>query len=88
MNGSEDHYHYFQGLVNGNLDMTVNKYGEIFPAQVLLGICGSGHLDYRFGITERTSPEVSTYVLHHVHKKDDPVEHDGVDCAIHFLRLF
>ena len=63
MDGSEDHYQYFQRVVNENLDMTVNKYGDIFPAQVLLGIRGSGHLDYRFGIPDRTSPEVSTYVL-------------------------
>ena len=84
MDGSEHDYQYFQGLVNGNLDMTVNKYGEIFPIEVLLGICGPGHLDYRFGIPERTSPEVSTYVLTS-RAQDDPVEHDGVDCAYRYI---
>ena len=86
VDGSEDHYQYFQGLFNGNLDITVDKYGEIFSAQVLLGICGSGHLDYRFGIPERISPGVSTYVFIS-RAQDDPVEHDVADCVYHYICL-
>lgn len=106
VDGSEDHYQYFQGLISGNLDTTVDKYRRIFPAQVLrdssfaytvmdiiqksnghariLGICGSGHLDYRFGIPERISPEVSTYVLTS-RAQDDPVEHDVADCVYRYI---
>ena len=75
VDGSEDHYQYFQGLISGDLDKVVDKYRRIFPAQILrdsafaytvmdivqksdgktkvLGICGSGHLDHRFGIPEK-----------------------------------
>lgn len=105
VDGSEDHYRYFQGLISGNLDQVVDKYRHIFPAQVLrdsafaytvmdivqksngqtrvLGICGSGHLDYKFGIPERISPEVPTYVLTS-RTHDDPIEYDVADCIYQY----
>ena len=105
VDGSEDHYQYFQGLISGDLDKVVDKYRRIFPAQILrdsafaytvmdivqksdgktrvLGICGSGHLDHRFGIPERISPEVPTYVLTS-RTEDDPVEHDVADCIYRY----
>jgi len=105
VDGSEDHYRYFQGLISGNLDQVVDKYRRIFPAQVLrdsafaytvmdivqksngrtrvLGICGSGHLDFKFGIPERISPEVPTYVFTS-RAQDDPVEHDVADCIYQY----
>lgn len=105
VDGSEDHYRYFQGLISGNLDQVVDKYRHIFPAQVLrdsafaytvmdivqksngqtrvLGICGSGHLDYKFGIPERISPEVPTYVLTS-RTHDDPVEYNVADCIYQY----
>ena len=105
IDGSEDHYRYFQGLISGNLDKVVDQYRRIFPAQILrdsafaytvmdiveksngqtrvLGICGSGHLDYKFGIPERISPEVPTYVLTS-RAQDDPVEHDVADCIYQY----
>lgn len=105
VDGSEDHYRYFQGLISGNHDKVIDKYRRIFPAQVLrdsafayivmdtvqkskgqtrvLGICGSGHLDYKFGIPERISPEVATYVLTS-RAQDDPVEHDVADCIFQY----
>lgn len=105
VDGSEDHYRYFQGLISGNLDEVVDKYRRIFPAQVLrdssfaytvmdivqksngqtriLGICGSGHLDHRFGIPERISPEIPTYVLTS-RAQGDPVERDVADCIYRY----
>lgn len=105
VDGSEDHYRYFQGLISGNLNKVVDKYRRIFPAQVLrdsafaytvmnivqksnghtrvLGICGSGHLDHKFGIPERISPEVPTYVLTS-RARDDPVEQDVADCVYRY----
>ena len=105
VDGSEDHYRYFQGLISGNLDKVVDKYRRIFPAQILrdsafaytvmdivqksngqtrvLGICGSGHLDYKFGIPERISPEVPIYVLTS-RAQDDPVEHNVADCIFQY----
>lgn len=105
VDGSEEHYRYFQGLISGNLDIVVNKCRRIFPAQVLrdssfaytimdivqksegqtriLGICDSGHLDFKFGIPERTSPEVPTYVLTS-RILDDPVESNVADCIYQY----
>ena len=105
VDGSEDHYRYFQGLISGNLDQVVDKYRRIFPAQVLrdssfaytimdivqkseghtriLGICGSGHLDFKYGIPERISPEIPTYVLTS-RTLDDPVEHNVADCIYQY----
>lgn len=105
VDGSEDHYRYFQGLISGNLDQVVDKYRRIFPAQILrdsgfaytvmdivqkskgqtrvLGICGSGHLDFKYGIPERISPEVTTYVLTS-RTHDDPVEYNVADCIYQY----
>ena len=84
IDGSEEHYNYFQGLISGDMDKVVDNYRRIFPAQVLrdsvfartvmdltnthkesriLGICGSGHLDFKFGIPERISTEVPVYIV-------------------------
>ena len=49
----------------------------------VLGICGSGHLDYKFGIPERISPEVPIYVLTS-RAQDDPVEHNVADCIFQY----
>lgn len=35
VDGSEDHYRYFQGLISGNMDEVNEKYRKIFPAQIL-----------------------------------------------------
>lgn len=35
VDGSEDHYRYFQGLISGNMDEVDDKYRKIFPAQIL-----------------------------------------------------
>ena len=105
VDGSEDHYKYFQGLISGNLNNVVDKYRKIFPAQILrdsmfaytvmnivekskgqtrvLGICGSGHLDYKFGVPERISPEVSTYVMTS-RSSDDPHEPNVADCIFQY----
>ncbi|EDO35870.1 predicted protein [Nematostella vectensis] len=69
VDGSEEHYEYFQGLISGNQETVTDRYRKIFPAQILkdsmfastvlrtlsisdqikvLGICGSGHVDYKF----------------------------------------
>ncbi|XP_031556906.1 uncharacterized protein LOC116293599 [Actinia tenebrosa] len=35
VNGSEEHYRYFQGLISGKMDEVNDKYRKIFPAQIL-----------------------------------------------------
>ena len=104
IDGSEDHYAYFQGLISGNMDEVIEKYRRIFPAQVLrdsffartvmdltnkydkskiLGICGSGHLDFKFGIPERLSTEIPVYVVTS-RSDEDVLEQDVADSVFQY----
>ena len=84
--GTEEHYRYFQGLLTGSMENINQKYRRIFPVQILrdsslaykidnevkkskdpnsrvLAICGSGHVDYMFGVPERIPSDIPVLVL-------------------------
>lgn len=99
VDGSENHYRYFQGLISGDMATIKNKYRKIFPSQVLkdsyfaymvnkvtetsdnvkvLGICGSGHIDYGYGIPERISDHIPKLLITS-RMKEDTLEKDVAD---------
>jgi uncharacterized iron-regulated protein len=99
IDGSENHYRYFQGLISGDMDQFEGKYRRIFPAQILkdsffahtvtkivessedtkvVGICGSGHIDYGFGVPERISRTIPVLLLTS-RMKEDKIEPDIAD---------
>ena len=76
--------HRYSGTVHLLTQLWILYKSETDGHARIQGICGSGHLDYRFGIPERISPEVSTYVLTW-HAQDHAVEHDVADCVYLYI---